>query len=169
MVSLSGFFFFFFFLKFLFLKGNFLLLIHKHTWGLRCEVVGGIKTRSIMLWVSFLCGLQKSFVWFIYLWDELRMWRSIHLLPQSKYFPVKYFVVIKFLTNSDINLVSGKNINKTGYKTKCQRQSAWGRRSTHTHTQCVAVTEFSMPEAKARERDRERTGVKPQAVVRRDV
>lgn len=39
----------------------------------------------------------------------------------------------------------------------------------HTHTQCVAVTEFSMPEAKARERDRERTGVKPQAVVRRDV
>jgi len=70
------------------------------------------------------------------------MWRSIHLLPQSKYFPVKYFVVIKFLTNSDINLVSGKNINKTGYKTKCQRQRAWGRRSAHIHTratQCVAV------------------------------
>jgi len=67
-------------------------------------------------------------------------------------------VVIKFLTNSDINLVSGKNINKTGYKTKCQRQSAWGRRSAHIHTratQCVAVTEFSMPEAKAREGERE--------------
>ncbi len=91
-------------------------------------------------------------VWFIF-WDELRMWLPIHLLPQSKYFPVKYFVVIKFLTNSDINLVSGKNINKTGYKAKCQRQSAWGRGSVHTHihTQCVAVTEFSMPEARERE------------------